>query len=346
MKYKYSVDFTYEGKRYKVRGNSKEELYTKKANKLRDLKDRVVVLDNRTTVDQWSERAFDTYKSNVKGLNTMKSRYKNYISPYIGSQPISTVRPIQCQEILNRCEGKSFSHVTKLKQELNFLFESAVDNQLIQRNPCRSITLPDHYRGKRRSITDSERTHLFKVYAKDPGYLLFILMLKLGCRPEEAIELIGKDIDHEKRLMHIRGTKTENADRFVPIPNDLYETIKHTKPFSPVAPNAAGNRHTESSYSRISSRLKRDLNLSMGCKTYRNALVPPFPLADDFTPYCLRHTYCTDLCKAGVDVRTAQKLMGHSSIAITANIYTHVDMGEILKAGELLNKYAEVAKVF
>lgn len=84
----------------------------------------------------------------------------------------------------------------------------------------------------------------------------------------------------------------------------------------------------------------------MGAKIYRNALIPPMPLAGDFTPYCLRHTYCTDLCRAGVDIRTAQRLMGHANISITADIYTHVDVNEIMKAGELLNQYLKVKYFF
>ena len=56
----------------------------------------------------------------------------------------------------------------------------------------------------------------------------------------------------------------------------------------------------------------------------------------------LPHTYYTDLCRAGVDIRTAQRLMGHANISITADIYTHVDVNEIMKAGELLNQYLKV----
>ncbi len=74
----------------------------------------------------------------------------------------------------------------------------------------------------------------------------------------------------------------------------------------------------------------------MGCEVYRNELIPPLPLAPDFVPYMFRHTYCTDLQKKGIDIRTAQKLMGHSSISITAEIYTHVDTKEIVKAGKIL----------
>lgn len=74
----------------------------------------------------------------------------------------------------------------------------------------------------------------------------------------------------------------------------------------------------------------------MGCEVYRNELIPPLPLAPDFVPYMFRHTYCTDLQKKGIDIRTAQKLMGHSSISITAEIYTHVGTKEIVKAGKIL----------
>ena len=69
---------------------------------------------------------------------------------------------------------------------------------------------------------------------------------------------------------------------------------------------------------------------------YRNELLPPFPLAEDFVPYDLRHTYCTDLQKTGIDIRMAQKLMGHADITITANIYTHTDAESLTRAAQVL----------
>ena len=44
-----------------------------------------------------------------------------------------------------------------------------------------------------------------------------------------------------------------------------------------------------------------------------------------FTAHQLRHTYCTMLYMSGVDILTTSKLMGHSSIQITLEIYTHLD---------------------
>lgn len=340
-KYKYTTSFTYRNKRYYVRANTEAELYMRKANRIRDLQEESIDYDSNITVDQWSNIAFNTYKSDVKDLPSMKKRYQKYCSPSIGSRPIGQIKPVECQVILNACAGMSYSHVNKLRQELSFVFESAVDNQIIPTNPAKKLKMPTYNKGKRRSITDEERKHLYAVFERDPAFLLFILILKCGCRPEEAINLTGKDIDHNQRLLHIRGTKTANADRFVPISADLYNIIGNTKPNAPIAPNRAGNRHTESSYARLYARLKREMNISMGCKTYRNELVPPYPLADDFVPYCLRHTYCTDLCRAGVDVRTAQKLMGHANISITADIYTHVDIDDIKAAGKLIEAYSK-----
>lgn len=338
MKYNYSTSFTYNGKRYYIKANSVEEMYTKKANKLRDLEEHIIIYDARTTVDAWAEKAIDTYKSDNQYYDIL-NRYKKYISPHIGFKRLGSVKAVECQAILNQCAGMSYSHCAKLKQELAFIFETALDNEMIPRNPAKKLRLPECSKGERRSITDNERRHLLKVYEADPGYLLFILILKCGCRPGEAVNLIGRDIDHKERLLHIRGTKTKNSDRYVPIPDDLYAAIKGTKPFEPVAVNRDGRKHTESSYNRLCAHLKRDINISMGCKVYRNQLLPPFPLADDFVPYCLRHTYCTDLCRAGVDVRTAQRLMGHANISITADIYTHVEISDIQKARDLINQY-------
>ena len=53
----------------------------------------------------------------------------------------------------------------------------------------------------------------------------------------------------------------------------------------------------------------------------------------------LRHTYATTLYRAGVDLRTAQKLMGHSSIQVTADIYTHLEQEDSLHVADKLNEY-------
>ena len=60
--------------------------------------------------------------------------------------------------------------------------------------------------------------------------------------------------------------------------------------------------------------------------------------------YDLRHTYCTDLKKAGVKLRDAQRYMGHSDMALTANIYTDVDEDDLLSDSELIDAFRKNKK--
>ena len=106
--------------------------------------------------------------------------------------------------------------------------------------------------------------------------------------------------------------------------------------YAPVCKTRMDTQFNEQSTKRAWKSIERDMNIAMGCKVYRNELIPPYPLADDLSPYCLRHTYCTNLAKRNVDIRTAQQLMGHSDISLTANIYTHVTTEHLSKDWELI----------
>ena len=152
---------------------------------------------------------------------------------------------------------------------------------------------------------------------------------------------MGKDIVQVdgQNLLHIRGTKNANADRFVPIPDELYPLIKNTPKFEYIACYSNLNKIQEINRTRVWQSCRRELNISMGCRLYRNQLIPPYPLAPDLVPYCLRHTYCTDLARMGIDIRVAQKLMGHSDITLTANIYTNLDNQDVLEAAKVINGY-------
>ena len=70
---------------------------------------------------------------------------------------------------------------------------------------------------------------------------------------------------------------------------------------------------------------KQALDLDMGAQMAISAIDPETSVvADDLTPYCLRHTYATDLQSAGVPLNIAKDLLCHQSIAMTSHIYTHL----------------------
>ncbi|SUY52601.1 tyrosine-type recombinase/integrase [Lacrimispora sphenoides] len=59
------------------------------------------------------------------------------------------------------------------------------------------------------------------------------------------------------------------------------------------------------------------------------ALLFPPSLANDITPHIFRHTYASDLYKAGVDIKQAQYLLGHPDIRTTLGTYTHLGYADI-----------------
>jgi integrase len=342
-KYKIRKTFTFDGKRYSAYGDSEKEALLRMFEKKKALEEGKVTVSGSMTVSEWTEIAISTYKQNVSPevMKDMMMRIRKHILSAIGYRALRSVKPLDCQAIMNKCSGMSFSHIQKLTQELRFIFSTAVQNKLILENPAQYITIPKAVKGKRQSLTEDERKVFLQTCEGTDRFRVFQLMYYCGCRPAEAIGCEGRDLGvmDGVSILHIRGTKTVNADRIVPIPEDFYDLIKDTPSDEPLAPNDRGRHHSESSYNRAVSSLRREMNILLGCRVYRNQLIPPFPLRESFVPYDLRHTFCTDLARKGVDIRIAQKLMGHSSINITSDIYTHVDSQQILsEAIKILGK--------
>ena len=70
--YKYRTSFTYNGKRYWIRANTKADLEVKKAMKLRDLEEGKIVPNCNTTLKQWAEQCIETYKTNQSDITRRK----------------------------------------------------------------------------------------------------------------------------------------------------------------------------------------------------------------------------------------------------------------------------------
>lgn len=327
--------FRYEGKPYSVYGYSDRELERKKTEKIEALKRNELVIESSMTVRAWSEQFIKAYKRNsMKDYTLSNYEYQldHYILEQIGDVKMKNVKPLMCQNILNDLEGKSTSLIHKVRVQMSEMFEKAVENELISKNPAKNITEPKGTKNTRRAMTAREERAFLTAAKKHPHGLLFMFMWGCGCRPSEAENICGRDIHTiDGRLyLHIRGTKTKASDRYVPIPPEVEAMLpERPEPFLPIVRTKEGNK--------ISARRQRGtwkymeylMNIELGCKTYRNKLIPPYPLADDLCSYCLRHTFCTNLQRRGVDIRTAQKLMGHSDIRMTANIYSHTTIEDI-----------------
>lgn len=340
----YRKSFIYKGRRYYGKRASTEAQAIKNAIILKEQieADDLIKTTNRT-VRSWAVECVETYKVRQSEITRRKynEKLECYILKYIGSMRLADVTPIKCQQLINQQADKSKSTINTVYQQLKFLFRMARVNKLIPSDPSEHLVRPEGYYHPRRALTAYEEQVFLNVLPLHHCPLYYALMYYAGCRPSEAASVIGKDIVNRdgEWYLHIRGTKTASADRFVPIVPELMDFIPvKREPFSLLCTSQAGSPLSKESKHRYWNYLERLMNIEMGARMYRNQLVGPLPLATDLSAYCLRHTFCTNLQKKGVDIRTAQYLMGHADIKMTANIYTHVDFELIDQAARLMKK--------
>ena len=337
------TSFTYEGKRYWIRGTSPEDLAAKKALKLRDLEEQVKIESAMLTRD-WATEWLETYKRDYvidKSYKDYKSRLNRHILPHIGYLQLKQVKPIHLRKIMQEMKGYSGSRIDKVHQCVCQLFAAAWENDLIKDDPSKGLKKPAGPRGSHRSITAHEREIILKVAENHKHGLWILIMLYCGLRTGETARVRIKDFDFKGKKLYIDGTKTSNAPRYVPVPEEILDKIKALGkgPFDFVFTNKDGVPIKPHNRGRMWKSFKKAMHIEMGGRIYRNAIVPPYVVAEDLVPYCLRHTYCTDLQDAGIPINVAKELMGHSDIYLTAKIYTHYTDVSFRDAADKLESY-------
>lgn len=165
-----------------------------------------------------------------------------------------------------------------------------------------------------------------------------MLLMLSGLRRGEATALTWRDIDFDNSTISvtksfdfkqrkIKAPKNGKA-RTVFVPKlliDYLRDLPHNSVF--VLTSARGTMMTEMAWKRLLESYLYDMNLEYGAFTApQKKFAPqkvPFVIRP-FTLHCLRHTFCSMMYNAGVDVLTAQQQMGHSDVKTTLEIYTHL----------------------
>lgn len=343
----------YNGRRYTASGATEREALMNLAEKLAAAKRGEEAIGGKMSVDAWFKQWLSLYKSpkgmTEKSLRMYTEKYNNHIKKRIGTMRLEDVRDVHLQSILNDQAGMSASHVKKLRMVMQEMFRRARQSRLIQYDPSELLELPDMTQGKRRSITEEERKAILAVAEYHPAGLWVLTLLYTGMRPGETAALTWANVDFKSNEIHvhvaresgskrIKSTKTDAGVRDVPIHANLLPRLLEAagSPLDPVFPNRDGKHMDDATLYRRWKAFYRELDIYCGAKVYRNQIIK-HAVAQDLTPYCLRHTFCTDLEKAGVPLNVAKELMGHSDISVTANIYTHKDTDVLHKNMALLD---------
>ena len=242
---------------------------------------------------------------------------------YLGHMPLEDVRQVHIQTYAQSVSHYAKSTVQKIKATANRIFAAAVANGYILRNPCDGVKWTHAGEGTHRFLEPWEIQTITAHWQDHHAGLWAMLMLYAGLRRGEALALRWEDIDGD--VIHVRNgvhfedntpitgdPKTPAAVRDVP----LFVPIRDALRTAPrrceyICTSADGKPVTSSAWGRGWEAFNHAMERAAG---------QPFAVR----AHDLRHTFASMLYDAGVDIKTAQKLMGHTSPEITMRIYTHL----------------------
>lgn len=328
----------YKGKQFY--GGTQKEARQKRDEYKRQVEAGINVAEAGVTVGDYCGRWVDTYKASSS--ETVRITYRKRLARFcrfevkktqIGHLPIKVITASDIQSFYNSLAGMSYSSVSKHVIAVRAVFRSAIADRIIIFDPTTAAKPPKAEQGTHRAITMEERALIHNVPHKLQVFAL--VMLYAGLRRGEVLGLeIEKDIDFKNKLIHVRRavsfsysgkasvskTKTEASVRDVPLLDVLV----------PYLEGRAG--------SIVSFKNSGSFIYCWG--SYMEALSKAAGKPIHIQTHDLRHSYCTMMYDAGVDVKTAQAYMGHASLQMTLSIYTHLSEERKKSATEALEKEA------
>jgi integrase len=267
------------------------------------------------------------------------AKMQRYVRPVIGTQRLSDVTPLILQSLYTEMSesGLSARTVRYVHAILSSAFKQAVKWEILAKDVTRFVDLPKQQRKEMRALSQDEATRFLHAVDGDRYAALFVFVLSSGMRPEEYLGLQWKDVDFQRGTATVQRVlvwldgggwqfeepKTAKSRRTIPLSpsvmakmkahhrNQLEERLKAgalwqnndlvftTEIGTPIYPNNLRQRHFKPALQR--------------------AELPP-----EVRLYDLRHTMATLLLASNENPKIVSERLGHSSVTLTLDVYSHV----------------------
>lgn len=338
---------------------------------------------NTTLNDWFEEWFNTTKRLTIKetSIAPMKRKYYRTFGFYLGERKVSTLMPVDIQKAINAMDSDEIavSTIMDAKGLLHQCLDAAVANRFLVANPCVAVSVPKKYKEAEVEIALTEKEQReFLSYIDSSWYKeMFYFMFLTGVRVGELGAVQWQDIDFEAKVIHIRHSlscnycegvkrevmvspKTACSNREIPFIGEMEEILlsqkkKVTKLKKDLADRWRGKEFTDlvfvTGMGSPCSRyiVEKEINKTverMNEEEARMAVIEnrkPVEVIRKFHPHTIRHTFATRCAEKGIDVKVAQRLLGHSNVTITLNVYTHVNETRQLKE---LEKFGNVGTEF
>jgi integrase len=274
-----------------------------------------------------SERVFRDYRKVMA----------RHVYPELGTKRLSQLRPLDIQALVNDMSQRGITRTTRyMHMILNQALKQAVKWGMIPRNPAELVDLPKERRNEMRVLSEEEAKRFLDAAAFDPYYALFALLITSGLRPGEAYGLKWDDVDlHTGKIRvqrslerrdnqwYLKEPKTPQSRRTVPLPPDVVEALKGYRVEQAQRKLKAGPDYHEYGFVFTSQNGEPIYHHNLVRRHFK-PILKAAGLSEEIRLYDLRHTCATLLLLAGENPKIVSERLGHSSVTMTLDRYSHV----------------------
>lgn len=323
--------------------------------------------------NEYMEYWLTTFKKNkieFSSYNRLCSVYAHQIHNSIGNKKIGQITTKDIQDLIDShtnpldpaVKPLALSGLKRILNLLNPCLKKAVEEGVIQKNPCEHVILPKEScilkKTKQQFSLSDKELEEFKVaalskYKSTKDYrsrdaLVLLLMLNLGLRVGELLALEWTDVDLQSEVVHISKTVQEGITDYEggnEKKKNYQKTKSSTKTPSGVRVLALNSmvlyyidelqkydeRHQITS-KYVACTGVGTMNCSRNLQRSLDRVINRTNIQKHVSLHTLRHTFGSTLLRNGVNIEVVSKLMGYSNITITYNKYIHVIQEEEAKA--------------
>ena len=301
------------------------------------LSKKVQVKTFKDLTDMW----LVNYKMTLKpqSYNSTVSMLNKHILPYFGKMKLDKITSSDVQTFINDLSKKTINYVNA-RSIISRILQHGILLQLIQHNPARDIVLPRKQKKDSDKVKFIDKDDLKKFldyiekdklrnYKTNFNYVLYKLLLATGLRIGEACAVEWSDIDlingtinidktYSKSIRRLSTTKSKSGTRLISIDQatvnmlKLYQ-VRQRQLFHEVGgvPEVVFSTPTRKYFHTFVRQNALD-------KTCKEAGI------SRFTFHAFRHTHASLLLNAGISYKELQYRLGHSNIAMTLDVYSHL----------------------
>jgi integrase len=263
-----------------------------------------------------------------------------YVRPAIGGKRLSELRPLHIQSLYTELQerGLSARTVRYTHAVLSSALKQAVKWLMLAQNPASLVDVPKQARKEMQALSPEQAKRFLAESSEDRWSALFALALSTGMRPEEYLGLQWKDIDLGKGIATVQRAlvwnrkgggwsftqpKTARSRRNIPLPSSVVSAlIAHRRKQAEERLKAGAEyQNHDLVFATIEGTPLMMRNL---LRRHFKPILKRAKLSDNLRLYDLRHSCATLLLAANEHPKVVSERLGHASITLTLDTYSHV----------------------